>query len=336
MGIFFIKRKDYKNNDFIFIEDIENTKISLFSIYFLSKKKRIYLIIKNFWLATGHCIYPSSCNKWELACSNCPNLYSSIPLNFDTTSLLFQFKLSIISRSNLELIVENEEIKNALKNSPIISDMNINVIDPAIDRNFAEKSDTLNLKTKLNIPLNSFIIGMRGALKQDLRDAIENIFENLPNSEIIYLVTIDIDFLIEIKNVVHINIQSNAGKYSENDAVLLCDIWVLFDFFEGFSRFILKAMISKKLIISTNLIGVKSLLRHPEGGIVVPSSKFLDIKSAIIYFVNNRSSVIEYGLLASDIAHNFYTYKNFFKSVSQLLYKNHSLDARVDAEASIF
>jgi glycosyltransferase involved in cell wall biosynthesis len=318
-GIFLIKGSDYLTKDFIYIEDLENTSLSLFTIYQISIQKKVFLMIRNYWLVTGHCIYPDGCDKWKMKCSQCPSLQTSIPLKFDTTRLLFQLKLSLLSRSNIEIIVETEEAKRGLRHSSIIGRKKIHVIEPAIKNNFLKAQDQLTSRDELNIPHDVIVIGIRGAIKKTDKERILNIFSDLPSHQRIYLVTIGAEYVINVINVIHINIKNSDTLDSEDNIILLCNIWIILDYFMGLSRFILKAMCLQKLLISTNLDGVSALLRNPDGGIVIPSKQFLNVKSAIIYLLGNLIEIASYGEAAAKVAQDHYQQDNFRTSIAQLL-----------------
>ena len=112
----------YKEADIIHMHLIDGF-FSIYDLKRLSRTKKILFTVHDFWLLTGHCAYPTGCNRFKKGCGKCPDLLRYPQLRIDRTKFLRKRKLKLLKSKNIFIHVATEKLKE------MISDMDPTLID---------------------------------------------------------------------------------------------------------------------------------------------------------------------------------------------------------------
>lgn len=99
----------------------------------LSQKYTTVVSLHDFWLMTGHCGHPLSCEKWASGCGRCPDLSLYPAINRDATAWNFRRKRWLFAQSRLHLIVPSTWLAEQVQSSPILNRFPVSVVGNPVD-----------------------------------------------------------------------------------------------------------------------------------------------------------------------------------------------------------
>ena len=177
------------------------------------------------------------------------------------------------------------------------------------------KKTFYNIRKKLLIPIDSFVILYLGRINKDkgildLAKAFQKI-----KSKKVYLIILGhdegslIDSIINIcklkyQNLRFINFTEKREKY-----IAAADILCIPSYREGFSQSIIEAAAMRVPSIGSNIYGIKEAIVDKKSGILITPKNVNSIIKAINFFRNNPKKKYLYGKFAMKRVHNFFSDK---------------------------
>jgi glycosyltransferase involved in cell wall biosynthesis len=140
---------------------IQNYFFNLSLLPALTALKPSVWTIHDPWIMTGHCIHPFDCDRWKTGCGNCPNLGTNYAFEHDTTALNWEIKRNILNNSQIDLVVASKFMYDMVKQSPLISHLDVHHIPFGIDLNRFTPCDGRDARKKLGIPQGSIVVSFR-------------------------------------------------------------------------------------------------------------------------------------------------------------------------------
>jgi len=109
----------------------------------------------------------------------------------------------------------------------------------------------------------------------------------------------------------------NVGQYLKQ-----IDVFVFPSLSEGLGIAIIEALVAKKLVIASNIGGIKELIKHNETGILVEPTNVDDLYKAIKWVLENKEKAIKLRNASLDWVNknrHFFDIKEVSKKYSEIL-----------------
>jgi glycosyltransferase involved in cell wall biosynthesis len=179
-----LKHRFYQEADILNFHNLHGSYFNYLAIPHVTNHKSAVWTLHDMWSFTGHCIYSHDCDRWKHGCGKCPYPDSYPGVQKDNTSLEWQLKNWVYSRSKLVVITLSKWLtaqaqKSILKRFPIYH------IPNGIDTEAYQPLDRQLCRNILNIPLNSKVLLFGAQSLKDSRkggDLLFKALQNLPES----------------------------------------------------------------------------------------------------------------------------------------------------------
>lgn len=154
---YLVKRIRKINPDIIQLHNIHGYYLNMEILfkYLKESNKKIIWTLHDCWAFTGHCAYfsyPKECNKWQVACENCPRV-KSYPKSFfiDSSQEEFLLKKELFTGiKNMTIITPSNWLAELVRKS-FLKEYDIKVINNGVDLNIFKPTNTINVREKYNI-----------------------------------------------------------------------------------------------------------------------------------------------------------------------------------------
>lgn len=158
-----IKKIEEIDPDVIQLHNIHGYYLNIPILFKYLKKcnKKIVWTLHDCWAFTGHCAYftMENCDKWKQQCEGCTQkksypksgLISNVKNTFNMKKELFT------NIKNLTIVTPSKWLAKLVKQS-FLCDYEVEVINNGIDLNVFKPTNTMDVKTKYNIPKDKNII----------------------------------------------------------------------------------------------------------------------------------------------------------------------------------
>ena len=255
------------------------------------------------------------------------NLYFAHGFYFHDDQNFFSYFMSIqierfLQKITSHTISQSEEDINLMVEKKYIDKKKITHVGNGIDVfKFRPVIDNIELKKKMGLPVDSFIITGVGRLVkgkgfQDLIDAFYRISKSEKNCYLMIVggvVSQDISRYERkiVNKIKKMHIEKKViltGMVKNVEDYLNCsDIYVLSSFREGVSRSMLEAMSCKIPVISTNVRGSREIIKNNYNGFLYEKSNISQLISIILKIKNDKKLVKKITTNASNLLYKFYT-----------------------------
>tara|TARA_B100001093_G_scaffold148256_1_gene140940 strand:+ start:85 stop:1218 length:1134 start_codon:yes stop_codon:yes gene_type:complete len=230
------------------------------------------------------------------------------------------------SEEDIKLMVEKKYI-DKVKITHVGNGINVSKFRPVIDN--------IQLKKKIGLPVDSFIITGVGRLVkgkgfQNLIDAFYRISKSEKNCYLMIVggvVSQDISkyekkIMNKIKKL-HIEKKVILTGMVENveDYLNCSDVYVLSSFREGVSRSMLEAMSCKIPVISTNIRGSREIIKNNYNGFLYEKSNINELISSTLKLKNDKELVKKITTNAYNLLYKFYTEELYNKRQLKIIKK---------------
>lgn len=144
--------------DIFHFHDISSA-VTPHTIKYLSKKnKNIIWTLHDCTAFTGGCVYPLECQKYKNICYACPQI-GNFPLarNVDLTFLFQYLKKDLHKKTNIHYVAPSKWMADFAYNSGLLKQYPT-IISNGVDTNLFKAYNKSEIRKKLNLPDNRFII----------------------------------------------------------------------------------------------------------------------------------------------------------------------------------
>lgn len=147
--------------DILHLHNLHGGYFNPFSISALSHLKPVVWTLHDMQSITGHCAHSFDCEKWMIACGECPYLTTEPALHIDTTTQLLQDKKRIYEHSYLWVVTPSKWLKNKVERS-ILRNQPVELIYNGIDTNIFRPYNKKEARKIFHIPEDALVIGAVG------------------------------------------------------------------------------------------------------------------------------------------------------------------------------
>lgn len=338
-----IEDKKFSFNKKVILHNVEFPK-SISPIEFLRSIIKVNKIVKcyDFDCVISHNRNSSIVGRIATYFSEVPiNLYFAHGFYFHDDQNFFSYFISIqmerfLQKITSHTISQSEEDINLMVEKNYIDKLKITHVGNGINTSkFRPVNDNTQLKKKIGLPVDSFIITGVGRLVkgkgfQNLIDAFYRISKSEKNCYLMIVGgVISQDISKYEKNIVNkikkMHIEKKViltGMVENVEDYLNCsDIYVLSSFREGVSRTMLEAMSCKIPVISTNIRGSREIIRDNYNGILYEKFNLNQLISSILKLKNNKELVKKITSNAHNLLYRFYTEELYNKRQLRIIKK---------------
>jgi glycosyltransferase involved in cell wall biosynthesis len=269
------------------------------------------------------------------------NLYFAHGFYFHDDQNFFSYFISIqierfLQKITSHTISQSEEDIKLMVEKKYIDKVKITHVGNGIDvSKFRPVIDNIQLKKKIGLPVDSFIITGVGRLVkgkgfQNLIDAFYRISKSEKNCYLMIVggvVSQDISkyekkIMNKIKKL-HIEKKVILTGMVENveDYLNCSDVYVLSSFREGVSRSMLEAMSCKIPVISTNIRGSREIIKNNYNGFLYEKSNINELISSTLKLKNDKELVKKITTNAYNLLYKFYTEELYNKRQLKIIKK---------------
>lgn len=147
------QHKFYQDADVLNFHNLHSDYFNYLAISKLTASKPAIFTLHDMWSFTGHCSYSYDCERWKTGCGKCPYPETYPSINMDNTSLEWNLKNWVYSKSNLTLVTLSRWLTKQAQAS-MLNRFPIHHIPNGIDTNAYQPLERQLCKTVLDIPQN--------------------------------------------------------------------------------------------------------------------------------------------------------------------------------------
>ena len=321
----------------IHYSEIQNLNIKIH--YLIRKRKKdlsvfrkFYLICKSYQPNIVHCwddmtaiISVPSCKLLKIKLVNGMVIDTPVKKNIFNKSwlrakLTFPFSTKIVGNSMAGLNAYGAPFK---KSVCIYNGMDFKRFINLKDRELMKK-DILGLNSD-----HLFIVGMVAGFdsRKDYKTLISTAIELVQiNDNLRFILVGSGKELEERKNSIPVALKERIiflGKRKDVESIInIFDVGVLLTnskvHGEGVSNSLIEYMASGKPVIASKGGGTNEVIHHGENGYLINYGNENQLKECILYFLNNRDSIINYGAKSYEIAKNKFNLKTMCSNYKEL------------------
>ncbi len=304
----------FKKADIVHLHLIHNySNFSIFSLPKLSRKKTVFWTLHDPWAFTGGCEHSFDCEKWLTGCKAiCP--YPRARSIFQSYAPFFHWKIKkyLYSKSNINLIVASQWMKDRVSVSPLLKHLDCHLIPFGIDTNLFHPGDKLKAREKLGIdPLHKVIAFRDPGYKTDKFKGMKWLMEALqimePDTSMTLLIFQDGVAFEALSNKYNI---IRTGWIKEEEMALAlsaADIFVMPSIQESFGLMAVEAMACGLPVIVFEGSALPSVIKAPIGGLAVPVKNSNALAGAMKLLLNDEELRLKIGKQARNLVESDYS-----------------------------
>lgn len=299
----------YKNSDVLHLHIIHSGYLSLWALPKVTQEKPTVWTLHDPWAMTGHCIYPSDCDRWKTGCGECPNLKTPQPLYTDRTALLFKYKRYAYSKSKLDIIVASKWMLNMVQASPLFQGVPVHHVPFGLDLNFFSPAAAPNARERFGIPENALVICFRSEMNEFKGlSFIIQVLERVSSNQPVCLLTFAKKGLLDrfADRFQLVELGWTHDEVLMRDAFVAADIFLMPSTAEAFGVMAIEAMACGKPVISFNGTSLPEVTFAPDVGISVPMGDAEALLCALQRLIDFPEERLDRGRRARSVAEKHY------------------------------
>jgi glycosyltransferase involved in cell wall biosynthesis len=313
----------FRDADLVHYHILHDGYFGLSALPWLSRLKPSVWTWHDPWPMTGHCIYPMSCERWQIGCGKCPMLDLPFAMRHDKTAEAFRWKQKLIGRMDVELIVASNHMRKMVELSPIGQSKPTHVIPFGIDLNRFSPRDPTASRSRLGILPGRIVIGAR-AFPESPFKGFEFFVEALQRLEP------DVSPLAIVTTHGKGHLNEFIGRHQiidlgwTNDEDLVLDTYLAADFFvmpstaEAFGMMAIEAMACGKSVIVFDGTSLPEITQAPDVGLAVPATDVDALAAAISELAGSETQRNSRGAAGRALAEEHFDNKLFARRLGAL------------------
>lgn len=276
-----LKTEQYRKADIVHCHNLHGYYFNLVTLQKMAQEKPVIWTLHDMWAITPHCAHAFD-GQFKNGFYQCPSrdIYPSIL--WPNEKYLQWKKRSIFQNMSIQLVVPSQWLLQKVRRS-ILGNQHTSLINNGVNTSVFHKYNTLEIRKKLNLPLDKKIIlfiadGWRKTAWKGY-DHLYNVMKSYEgNNKVIFLVIGGEKFRTQYagKNFYALPYLTNQSLLAQYYSC--ADIFLMTSLAENFPLTILEAMGCGVPIVSFDVGGVKEAVIHKKNGYI---AKYRDINDLI-------------------------------------------------------
>ncbi len=281
--------------DVIHLQIVHDGMLDLDTIKEIIKRKPVVWTWHDPWPLTGHCIYPMTCQRFQLGCGDCPDLSRPFSVKFDRTIRNRQEKQKLISK-NFITHVATEWFKNFIVESIGEDALDIELLPFGLSNQNMLTVEKGEARKKLDIPIDMKVIGIRATPEpQKNFQLFQHALEKMSPDPNLVIVTIqDSGYLTKFQGKFEIR---ELGWTDDSETLNLfysaLDVFVTPSTYETFGFMSIEAMARGVPVVALKGTAIDEICNLAENGFPAESSTVRSFQAAIETAVYDDKQRIE-------------------------------------------
>lgn len=221
---------------------------------------------------TGGCHHADNCSKYASACSVCPQLANTGPIDWAETT--FRNKQLAYAKHKLHFVAPSQWIADAASASNITANSTVTMIRHGVNTNLFQPLDKRIAKQKIGLNPEQFVIGFgadsvnnpRKGMKE-LREAL-TILDDQPNIKCLTFGNGICESSESLPPIAHKGFIKDETTLATIYAA--ADVFVFPTYAESCGMTGVEAMASGTPVVAFNAVGVREYVLHEQTGLVAP------------------------------------------------------------------
>jgi glycosyltransferase involved in cell wall biosynthesis len=314
-GELLAEKEEFKEADVVHYHLIFNQYMSLYSFEKLSKMKPTVWTFHDPWAMTGHCVYPVDCKGWQSGCDPCPYLDRYAPLEEDNASSIWNIKMDIYKRLDIDIVVASQWMYDMVKRSPLTKHFErVHLIPFGIDLDlFKRRKNRNEIRKKLKIKKDNFVIMFRQAQEWKGVSEIKLMLKKLDSKKSITILTVgDTEMLNKLKDKYQI---IEYEWVNNND--LMVDLYSAADLFlmpsvaEAFGLMAIESMACNLPVIVFEGTSLPSVTFSPKCGIALKKGDTETFVKTVERLISDPKECKERGVLGRKLVEEHYQIERY-------------------------
>ena len=299
----------FRAADLVHYHIIHDGFFSLAALPMLSRLRPSVWTFHDPWAMTGHCIYPLECTRWQTGCGSCPDLKLPFPLRRDRTRLNWRYKNFIYQRSDIDIIVASQWMRDFAAKSPLARDFRFHLVPFGLDLQQFTPGSKEAARERLGIFPGQTVISLRaleGPYKgfEYIKEALHRIQTDRPLCIVTTQQKGTMDEFIGKFQIVEL------GWTNDEDLMIAshqaADFFVMPSTAEAFGLMAAEAMACGRPVICFKGTSLPGVTFAPEAGLAVPMRDAVALAAAIKHWIENPQEVEKRGRRSREIAETHY------------------------------
>jgi glycosyltransferase involved in cell wall biosynthesis len=279
----------------------------------LSRKKTIFWTLHDPWAFTGGCEHSFDCEKWKTGCNSiCPYPRAKSIFQGYTPFIHWKLKKYLYSKSEINLIVASQWMKDRVEKSPLLNHLTCHLIPFGIDTTLFCPGDKLEARKKMGINLENKVIAFRDpGLKTDkfkgmkwLMEALKIFEPSTPTTLLIFQDGEAFEILSDKYNI----IKTGWIKGEEMSLALsAADVFLMPSIQESFGLMAVEAMACGLPVVVFEGSALPSIIKAPIGGIAVPTKNSNALAAAVKLLLDDDELRVRIGKQARNLVESDYS-----------------------------
>jgi glycosyltransferase involved in cell wall biosynthesis len=275
------------------------------------------------WPMTGHCVYPLGCERWKIGCGACPRLDLTFAMRRDRTAQDFQWKLRLFNKSDIDIVVASDHMRQMAQSSPIGRTKRLHIIPFGIDLQKFHPGDGLTAKSRLGVLPNRVVIGVRSFPENPFK-GFEFFLEALrrlgKTSAPLTIITThskgELNEFIGTHQIIDLGWVDDADTIL--DAFKATDFFVMPSVSEAFGMMAIEAMACGKPVIVFEGTSLPEVTHAPDVGMSVPTGDVDALVTAMRRLAESHEEREARGAAGRNLAEKLYGDKLFAARLADL------------------
>lgn len=260
-------------------------------------RKPVVWTFHDMWAFTGGCHYSAGCEGYQEDCHSCPQLQEDL---YKLPYHLLQDKIELFSPLNLVIVTPSQWLTECVKKSKLFRHHRVETIPYSLDENVFFPTEKKEVREKLNINSEIFIILIGAMTGKEKRKGFSQLFTYLKllkkDANINNLITngkIKIACFGEPSDALkelEIEVINWGNIDDDRDLSLIysaADIFILPSLEDNFPNTMLEAMSCATPVISFAVGGMIDLIKDDINGVLIPAYNLDLMATKIIELINN-------------------------------------------------
>jgi len=306
-------RDYFKRADVVHLHLIHNDAyFSILSLPMLSHMKPLVWTIHDPWAMTGVCLYSFDCDRWLTGCApRCPYPRRESLFQHHMPALHWRIKKRVYQRSNLDLVVASQWMRDRIQRSPLLRHLPCHLIPFGIDLETFRPRPKAEARKKLGIWPNQKVIAFRDAGSVERFKGMPWLLEALqmyePQEPTCLLILQDGRAFRSLWP--KYNVITPGWIDGEELAVALsaADVFLMPSIQEAFGLMAVESMACGTPVVVFEGTALPDVIKAPQGGLAVPSKDSVALAGAIQQLLADDDLRDKLGKQARQIAEREYT-----------------------------